>query len=138
MAGKQHPAPETRPHPDVVIEPAHRRACQLDGRPHVAAKLIRPSSEWGPSTPLGLKDALSGLGMSLLREPAPFFRFRLPWPGITPPLLADRGYGERALVNPDPGDARFRNPAWEEHPYFDTIERPICWPPTPGWTWYTA
>jgi polyhydroxyalkanoate synthase len=79
---------------------------------------------FGSFDPLGLKDALSDLGTSLLREPAPFFQMQASL-ARDYTRLSRRMMGMEAepLAKPDPGDQRFVDPAWEEHPYFDTIKQ---------------
>jgi polyhydroxyalkanoate synthase len=129
MAGEKHGERAPTPHPNLfdlgrrIGEHTGRMLLhRMSGKDHPAA--------WGVGSqdPLGLKDALPELGLSLLREPEPFLRMQA---GLARNYVqlcqhAARhalGLENEPLVKPDPDDQRFRDPAWESHPYFDTIKQ---------------
>ncbi len=131
MGNQQQPGGETATHPNVIDltrrigeHAARMVAHALSGEDHPAKFGL------GSSDPLGLRDALPQLGKSLLREPAPFFQMQASLARDYAQLcqhmarhMLGMGTDNAPLVKPDPGDQRFRDPAWQEHPYFDTIKQ---------------
>ncbi len=87
-----------------------------------------PAWGLGSADPLGLGDAVPKLMSSLVKEPGPFIEMQASL-ACDYSRLAQRmgwhalGLDDEPLVEPEPDDRRFRDPAWDQHPYFDVMKQ---------------